>query len=204
LLVLWALTAIGTVAFSGGPKYGGVKLFLPLFPPLAALAGWAVEWLAGLLRRRWPRRWTGPALATALALPGAVSLWWIHPCELSYYNALVGGLPGAVRAGFERQYYDLVYVDLVEWMNRSLPEGTRVTFLPNNKEYLRNSPWWFRDGRIRGDLRFVELGQADVLVLTHERRWREYPALLERYRGLPQLWELRAEGVPLLTVYRLH
>jgi hypothetical protein len=142
-------------------------------------------------------------VAAAIA-PGAVSLARIHPYELSYYNVLVGGLPGAVRIGFERQYYDLIYVELVEWMNENLPSGARVTFLPNNKEYLRNSPWWFRDGRIRGDLRFVDLAAADVLVLTHERRWPEYPALAERYRAFPVLWQLETEGVPLLTVVRLH
>jgi hypothetical protein len=203
LLAMWALVAIGTVAFSGGPKYGGVKLFLPFFPPFAALAGWALQGLVDWTGRRGAPRWAAIAMAAALVMPGAVSLARIHPFHLSYYNALAGGLPGAERLGLETQYYDLFHVELADWMNRSLAPGTRVTFLPNNKEYLRNAPWWVADGRLRGDLRLTGLEDADVLVLTHERRWPDYPALRDRHRGGPILWELRVEGVPLLDVYRL-
>jgi hypothetical protein len=198
MLVLCAAAAIVPVAMPGVPKYAGVKLFLPLFPFLAVLAGSSVEWVAS----RWSPRLT-PVVLTAALLPGAVSLARIHPYELSYYNILIGGLPGAVRAGFERQYYDLVYVEMVEWFNRTLPEGTRITFLPNNIEYGRNGRWWFADGRIRSDLRFVDVNDADVLVLTHERRWPQYPELAARYASRPVLWQLQVEGVPLLTVYRL-
>jgi hypothetical protein len=203
LLAMWALVAIGTVAFSGGPKYGGVKLFLPFFPPFAALAGWALQGVVDALRRRGAPRWTAPAVAAGLLLPGAVSLARIHPYHLSYYNALAGGLPGAERLGLETQYYDLFHVELAEWMNRSLPPGSRVTFLPNNKEYLRSAPWWVTDGRLRRDLRLTGPEEADVLVLTHERRWPSYPALREAYRDRPVLWVLRVEGVPLLDVIRL-
>ena len=38
-LLIHAVVAIGTVAFSPVPKYGGVKLFLPFFPLFAVAAG---------------------------------------------------------------------------------------------------------------------------------------------------------------------
>jgi hypothetical protein len=143
------------------------------------------------------------AVAAALLVPGAVSLARIHPHHLSYYNLVAGGLAGAERLGLETQYYDLFHAELADWMNRSLAPGARVTFLPNNKEYVRNAPWWVADGRLRRDLRLTGIEEAEVLVLTHERRWPEYPALRERFGGRPALWELRVEGVPLLDVYRL-
>jgi hypothetical protein len=45
--------------------------------------------------------------------------------------------------------------------------------------------------------------EAQVVVLSHERRWPSYPALAARCEHLPQLWELRLEGMPLVTAYRL-
>lgn len=60
-----------------------------------------------------------------------------------------------------------------------------------------------REGWLRKDLEVVDLERADVLVLTHERRWPEYPELAARYAGYPVLWSLQREGVPLLTVYDL-
>jgi hypothetical protein len=209
-LGVWLMTnaavAIGAAAFLGAPKYGGVKLFLPLFPCLAVLGGMGIEATVQWVRVRFARARDGLLLPVAavgaVVLPAAIALARIHPYELSYYNVLVGGLPGAVRVGFERQYYDLFYARLADWLGANLERDARVTFLPNNKEYVRNSPWWVRDGRIRRDLRFVGLESADVLVLTHERRWPQYPELARRHAGLPELWRLEVEGVPLLTVFR--
>ncbi len=207
ILLLHAFFAIGAVAFLGAPKYGGVKLFLPLFPPLAVLAGVGVETLraAALTRvssaRR--RRWLGPFAVCLAAAPACVALVRIHPYELSYYASSIGGLEGAVRFGFERQYYDVFYLELAAWLGRNSAPGTTVTFLPNNKEYERSAPWMRREGWLRKDLEVVDLERADVLVLTHERRWPEYPELAARYAGYPVLWSLQREGVPLLTVYDL-
>jgi hypothetical protein len=200
LIVLGAATHIGVAALPSVPRYGGVKLFLPLFPLLALLAGWTVQ---AVVDRARLLRWKRVLAVAAAVLPAVASLALVHPLHLSYYSMLVGGLPGAVRVGFERQYYDLLYPQLLEWMNRSLPENTAVTFLPNNVEYMRNPHWWRSDGRIRQDLRFVRFDEAQVVVLSHERRWPSYPELAARCEHLPQLWELRLEGVPLVTAYRL-
>jgi hypothetical protein len=214
-LVLNALTCIGVVAFLKVPKYGGVKLFLPFFPFFVLLAGAAFARLVEMARRRLPRLFARPRLATAAALalftaPPAIDLWRSHPYELSYYSALVGGLRGATTAGFERQYYDVLYLELVDWLQRSyggtpdLARPTvRVHFLPNHKEYVRTFPYVHRSGRLARNVVTSDLGSADLLVLTHERRWREYPALYERYQARPALWELAVDRVPLLTVYAL-
>ena len=206
ILLLAAAAAVGPAAWPSVPKYAGVKLFLPLFPVLAVLAAWGAEIVASFVRSRTQRvrpEWVAPLVIAAVVLPAAISLSRFHPYELSYYNALIGGLPGAAKAGFETQYYDLIYVRMLNWFNDNLPLGTRITFLPNNKEYVRNGPWLFVDGRIRRDLQFVDLDHADVLVLTHEDRWPQYRALLREYQSCPRLWQLDVDGVPLVTIYRL-
>jgi hypothetical protein len=50
---------------------------------------------------------SGLAIAAIFALVAAqgVGLVLYHPCQLSYYNLLVGGLAGAERLGFEVTYW---------------------------------------------------------------------------------------------------
>ena len=126
----------------------------------------------------------------------------IHPYELSYYNALVGGVAGAERRGFEIQYYDLWDLDLARWLNRTFPDGVRVYFEPNNKEYYRHRDWYYRTGRLHGNVIVLpDSISADLVVLTHEMRWPQYPQLRDRLRSYPVLHRVVVEGVPLLTVY---
>jgi 4-amino-4-deoxy-L-arabinose transferase-like glycosyltransferase len=207
LVALAALVTIGTVAFLGTPKYGGVKLFLPFFPFLALLGGMGVQFAAekvlGFIKKASLKPVAEIGLAAVLIIPGGIGLAKVHPYELSYYNVLIGGLPGAANTGMERQYYDVFYRPLVDWMNLNLPAGAAVTFLPNNKEYVRSAPWYRRDGILRADLRITQFNDAQFLVLTHEERWPEWPELKRRYSILPVVHEISVEGVPLLTVFRL-
>jgi len=208
-LLLNALFCVGVVAFPDNPVYGGVKLFLPALPFIALLAGSGfiklVEWLHE--RRsgtRWPVRLIAPAAGALLLLPATIGLWRAHPYLLSYYGPLVGGVRGAYEAGLERQYYDVFYPELAFWLSDSLPEKAKIAFEPNNKEY-RSSQRYFREsGELRRDLQIVNPRDAEYLVLTHERRWRHYPELLRRYRERERLWELDLQGVPLLTVFKVH
>jgi hypothetical protein len=82
--------------------------------------------------------------------------------------------------------------------------GLRVHVAPNHKEYVRTWRWLRKDGVLRRNGFVVEsqLERADVVVLTHERRWSTYPALRERLRGWTLLGEQRLDGVPLWTVLR--
>ncbi len=207
LVLLNAAFAVGAAALPNVPKYGGVKLFLPFFPFLAILAGVGFEALTCSIARvaGIGRRATllagGVGLATVVGTMGC-TMMQLHPYHLSYYNGLVGGLSGAERHGFEIQYYDLWYLELARWLNRTYPDGVRVFFQPNNKEYLRHVGWYYRTGRLNQDVQIVpDESQAEIVVLTHEKRWPQYFALRGRLRNLPVLHELIVEGVPLLTVY---
>ena len=71
---------------------------------------------------------------------------------------------------------------------------------PNHKEDARTWRWLRKNGVIARDGFVIDssFDSADVVVLTHERRWRTYPALRER--GWKVLAEKRVDGVPLWTV----
>jgi hypothetical protein len=101
-LLLLGSIALFLVLFSTRtPVYDGERLFLNVFPAWALLIGLG---FASLWNWRGGWGWRGPLLLFLAAQGyGVVGL---HPFGLSYYNALVGGLPGAERLGLELTYWN--------------------------------------------------------------------------------------------------
>jgi hypothetical protein len=95
-----------------GPAFTGMRHFLFVLPPLAALAGVGFDGVLDRLARqgRWLASSTAAVMCTFFLWDGA-TLVRLHPYENLSYNALVGGLPGAYRR------YDMDY-----WFN-SMPEA---------------------------------------------------------------------------------
>jgi hypothetical protein len=153
------------------PAHDGVRLFLPTFFFLAAFAGWGTAALAryasGLTRL--PPRFVTPSLAALVLAPAAVALVRIHPFELSYYSALIGGPSGAWHRGFELTYwFDAFNDQTLDELNQRFPPGAEVDF-PNE---LTN-PMTFQElqmlGKLRGD---IQLG-GDVQF--HGRKYEQFP-----------------------------
>lgn len=108
------------------PVYDGERLFLLVFPLWAILigAGFGLAW------DRMPRPWMKVALGLVVATQGSAVVA-THPFGLSYYNALVGGLPGAERLGLELTYWgDAVDPVLLEHLAREAAPGATVALAP--------------------------------------------------------------------------
>jgi hypothetical protein len=106
-IVLLSLTVIFPVACQvmlHGPAFTGLRHFLFVVPPIAALAGIGLDRLIRVFGNR-SRAFAlaGSAALTAFFLSDAVTLVRLHPYQYLYYNSLVGGLQGASRR------YDLDY-----------------------------------------------------------------------------------------------
>ena len=99
LLMVGAILLFPAVFSTRIPVYDGERLFLVSFPFLALLAGRGFGSLWDRSRRR-----GRVALAVLLAAQGS-GVVLMHPFGLSYYNLLVGGLPGAERLGLELTYW---------------------------------------------------------------------------------------------------
>ena len=84
---------------TGVAVYDGERLFLVVFPALAILVGQGSGFV-------WDRSRRGVRVAlVGFVLAQGTGLIWMHPFGLSYYNLLVGGLPGAERLGLELTYW---------------------------------------------------------------------------------------------------
>jgi 4-amino-4-deoxy-L-arabinose transferase-like glycosyltransferase len=82
------------------PVYDGERLFLHVFPAWALLVGPGFGWL-------WDRGLSslhGRIVLAGFLIVQSYGVVSLHPFGLSYYNLLVGGLPGALRLGLELTY----------------------------------------------------------------------------------------------------
>lgn len=204
--------AIGTLALAnvalflaaralGTPGHDGVRLFLPMFPFLAALAGIG----GGALLRRLsspPQRARAAICATAaFALYGGWQLFRLHPFQLSYYNELVGGLRGAVARGYQATYwYDALTPELYERMNEALPPGARVQFVPEFLLVPELAQSW---GLLRTDIVSLAAAPAPYVVTILRQDWLTQEHLdLHFGRAGERLVVQEVEGVPLVVLAR--
>ena len=124
LLSVAAIFPLACEVMAHGPAFSGLRHFLFVIPPLAALAGVGLDRVLTALAAR--SRWlaTGAlALGSVCWLWNAATLVRLHPDEYLFYNSAVGGLEGASRR------YDMDY-----WFN-SMPEA-----IDKLETYLRNAP----------------------------------------------------------------
>ncbi|MHC4179245.1 MAG: hypothetical protein ACYSWU_17165, partial [Planctomycetota bacterium] len=126
------LFVLAVFSWPGVPVYDGVRLFLMAFPLWAVWVGVGAKWLVGhaaLPSLSLHLRLLGLALVLLLQ---ARSLIVYHPCQLSHYSLLVGGLWGAERLGFEVSYWgDAVRDDPVLRQAAARSEGQPILLAPH-------------------------------------------------------------------------
>ena len=168
LLVHWLVLLVVRV-LPGTPPHDGVRLFLPAFAFLAALAGVGCAEILDQVRRRWPDRPRARrfAIATVVLLyaGSASSLVWYAPQWLSYYNLLIGGLPGATAVGMEPTYYwDGLDRSVLDWLHEHSTAEQKVRFGAGSPENYALMRRW---GVLRRQTRPDAPGEFRWYVLQH-------------------------------------
>jgi len=194
------------------PKYTGVRLFQPAFPLLAIVAGLGIAWLArwafarlqaavGETSASLPKIAAATVLAVGL-LPQARAVLAFHPYELTYYNELIGGLPGAARAGMEVTYWGETYLWSAGWLNRNAPPDAEAWIEPPGVESMMGV--YRHLGILRADIRttagpFVP-AEADYAIF--QNKVTEFTDVSrELLRTHPPAAILEQDGVPLLFIF---
>lgn len=108
--------------------YDGLRQFLPVIPPLVALAAYGlVRGVSALWQT--PRRLTrGLAVALLLlsvasAAQVAVEIATLFPYEYSYFSPVIGGLPGAA-SRYDTEYYGTCGKAAAAWLGQNYPSLT--------------------------------------------------------------------------------
>jgi 4-amino-4-deoxy-L-arabinose transferase-like glycosyltransferase len=163
------------------PVYDGERLFLLVFPSWALLIGRGFGWLWYDLA---PGA-RGRVVVVGFLLAQAYGTLSVHPFGLSYYNALVGGLPGAERLGLELTYWnDCVDQKLLDELARRAEPGATAALVPSlypgQGILTTNRALWRRDLILLDQERALD---ADWLVVSRRTAyWR--PEFIRRL-GLP-------------------
>lgn len=184
------------------PVYDGERLFLLVFPAWAILIGCGFGTLWG---------WWGGARLGRLALGGILlgQAWGLvatHPFGLSYYNLLVGGLPGAERLGLELTYWgDAVDRVLLDELARRAEMGSSAalapTLYPGQGAYTTTGPLVRREV-VLGDESEVS-GAEWVVVSRREAYWSpELRRLLEAADPADRVMVRSRQGVWLSALWR--
>lgn len=205
LAMHWAVLVV-VRAMPGTPPHDAERLFLPSFAFLGGLAGIGAAWMVELAGRR--RCMAIAALAATLA-GTATSVLWYKPQWLSYYNLLIGGLPGAAAAGMEPAYYwDGLDDEVLQWLNSHTAAGEKVIFAAPPAENLALLHRW---GLLRCEYRAHGPGRPRWYVVQHRpsawtaahRRWlaQAKPAFEKRIRsGGIGPWRL---DVAVISIYAI-
>lgn len=141
LLVAWVVLPLAVVGLLRPRLYDGIRHLLFLLPALALLAGLGGAWLVERASRpRW-RGLTLTAVVVALLAPVPAMLE-LHPYQMTYFNAFVGGTGGA-DGRFETDYWVSSYGEAVRWINgqaagdRRPAEGGPVRVLVAGTPFVR-------------------------------------------------------------------
>ena len=113
ILAFVAVFPVLCEALTEGPAFTGMRHFLFVLPPLAALAGTGFDQLLLLLSSRRLLEYAAAATLCAIVVWNAVTLVRLHPYQYMYYNAAVGGLEGAARR-YEMDYWVNMMPDAVQ------------------------------------------------------------------------------------------
>jgi 4-amino-4-deoxy-L-arabinose transferase-like glycosyltransferase len=188
------------MAAPGSPNHDGVRLWLPMFPFVALLAGRGFGSMIQVVRQRIPQQKAILAslfLGAVFFLPPYVQTVRVAPFYLAYYNEVIGGVRGAARAGMETTYWlEAVTPAFLERVNETLPQGASLSPWPN----ITHLEWLQTQGMLRGDIVVTRDLPADYLLLVARKaafqphHWRIY----ENVR--PEL-AVELEGVELVGLY---
>jgi 4-amino-4-deoxy-L-arabinose transferase-like glycosyltransferase len=186
------------------PVYDGERLFLHVFPAWALLIGRGFGWV---WEHRGPARRLRIVLGVLLLAQGS-GVVLMHPFGLSYYNLLVGGLPGAKQLGLEVTYWgDAVDRVLLDRLAREARPGSSAAMAPTLAPFQGALTTGFDRTLARRDVDIVlqddeAATRAEWVVLWHRTAyWR--PELVDRLsRGGGQVVATRSRlGVELSALW---
>jgi hypothetical protein len=222
LLTISAFVSIAPFMFGKTLVYDGERLFMPVFPFLAALAGigfsWLVALITNLLKRVKRVGLTMPItiiMGMALLVPQLVTMLRLYPHLLSYYSEDVGGLQGATKLGLETTYWCDPFVSAIPYINTHARPGDAI-WVEDKGVFL----FYQLIGRLRVDVWFTSQSPENIFRHTgsglfetaswyvFQYRQSQYgPGGKENYLPLQILetqspvYEVDHQGIPLMRLY---
>ena len=200
LLLLGSMLLFLSLFSTKIPVYDGERLFLIVFPLWAVFIGLGFATLYENCAGRTSLR---IGLGSFLAAQGT-GLILLHPFGLSYYNAAVGGLPGAERLGLELTFWgDAVDRDLLDRLLVENPGNAPTALVPTlypGQGIATTTPAMARRELILADQEGVD--NARFLVVSRRSAYWN-PKVRERIEGGRKIYVRSRQGVWLSAMYEV-
>jgi hypothetical protein len=211
LLVLSTLAPLVLFSVPGIAVYDGERLFLVAWLPFSLLAGQGAEVLMAFLthsprvERAGKRAFVLAGFVVVLLMVFTQAL--LHPCQLAYYNLLLGGTSGAARWGMELSYWgDGVTGPFLDDALTHLPKGATLDVAPVlhplQLEFMRTQQVIDRPDLVLRGFDVSHLAEVQYLLVIHRQadRW-------EILKAPPADWtlvtQLSRQGAPMASLYKL-
>ncbi|HVR41155.1 MAG TPA: glycosyltransferase family 39 protein, partial [Thermoanaerobaculia bacterium] len=207
-LLVWLVVIVGRLSVPGAINFDGVRHFLELFPPIAAIAA-----IGGMesIRRVSAHPAFRATIASVVLLTTAFATWASHPFEIAYFNAFIGGLRGAQARGVPQatDYWGSSYRHGIGWMNENAPDGSALVVTIGSHMVRLGAQVWLKPGVtvLSGERATVEQAKTlarerPVYVMFITRNEWRTPIDRDAERRLRpvRVWSL--DGAPILKLYR--
>jgi hypothetical protein len=231
LLIISAVVSVLPFAIGKSLAYDNDRLFMPVYPFLAALAGVGFGWvwtglqkLSARIRRPVLFIPVSVLLTVGFFLPQTIAMIGLYPHLLSYYSEAVGGLPGATKLGLETTYWCETYAAAFPYINTHAKPGDRVWVEPWSYDVVI---YYQLHGRLRSDVKVLASDpgimslfgpgapqpvyglfyDADWLILQYRQtqleQWGgEYLYMPDYLKSLdPPVYQISYQGVPIMKLY---
>lgn len=197
-LLLLAVAAILPIAFTVATRpamYNGIRHFVFVTPPLAALGGYAGARLLGWLRGRGRTPLvSGAIMLAALAALPVVEFTRLHPYEYTYFNRVAGGVRGA-EARYMLDYWGLSFKQASAALLARLAETGEKPPPPDRTWKIA----------VCGPHPTVAVALGPQFDLTWDPKGADFAMMLGVFYcaafDAPALFEIRREGVLYARVY---
>ena len=219
LIVLNAMVLLVVRAIPGTPPHDGVRLFVVAFPFLAVIAGigMSVVWrLRGAdvfprvnMAKTAQSTWIGRLAVVAVLVVCGGNLVSYAPQWLSFYNAVLGGVNGAARNGFEPTYYwDAFDAEVIAVLNENTAEHEkiRLTTARSSKTFDRLRAWDGLQPEFRtnkpGEYRWYVFQMRPSALLPVDRvLLRDFEPAYVKSVSQPSLFFLKTRETPILYLF---
>ncbi len=196
LIIFWFFIPLIRFMVPNASVIDGIRHFEEvIFPWLAAAAIGAAFLYNTFLSKK----------LSVLRLPSAVilsvyllsSILSYHPYQLSYFNELVGGLPGAV-GKYDVDYWGISQKKAVEWLNVNAKPNASIHIIMSADvagKYLRPD--------LLANLNKTDYDSADyVVVLNRQSFFYRFFYSWEYFLRRKTVYEVKVKGVPLTSIYQ--
>ena len=203
-LVLWVnvLVPILIISLPNTPVFGGTKHWMPAMPFLAILAGLGLDRFLANVPSRLPMRISKVAL---VAWVFAIPIWGTYTYGSqgpAYYNAVVGGPPGAAGWGMSRNFWGHSTRAILNEVNTRTSGGSLVFW---HKATQRSIKTYETEGSLSPGRQYTgdwTAPYSDWAVYHHQQeKLPEEVDIWRAYKTWLPVGGSYVDGLPIMTLY---